>query len=190
MSFKISPTFDIKFPANYSKKNGVKTFIIVRKGWRLRSCWNLILWREHPVLLYIIIHTKYIYIYIIFIFICYLLNIFYWDLGTGVKINILDFGFEKISSTFYILRPKYYLRHFLYCEHSTSTAQYCGSCSFQIWISYWSGSTGRSKVLVEVQKISKIFFWKSSHSRSHSNYSVYFFLISWYYFMAPIFQTF
>ena len=64
----------------------------------------------------------------------------------------------RISSIFSVLRPFSYLRPFLYFDLSTSSAlvrlvyfELCTSTFCQIWTSYWSRSTGRSKVLVEIK---------------------------------------
>ena len=58
------------------------------------------------------------------------------------------------------------VRPFLYFDRSTSTSllrlayfDLCTSTFCEIWTSYWSRRTGRSTVLVEVQKRSKIWKW-------------------------------
>ena len=59
----------------------------------------------------------------------------------------------RISYTFSVLRPFSYLRPFLYVHRSNSTsAELCTLTFSEIWISYWSRSTGRSTVLVEVKR--------------------------------------
>ena len=67
-----------------------------------------------------------------------------------------------ITSTFSVLRPFSYLRPFLYFDRYTSTSllrhlyfDLCTSTFCQIWTSYWSRSTGRSTILVEVKFWSK-----------------------------------
>ena len=59
----------------------------------------------------------------------------------------------RTSSTFSVLRPFSYLRPFLYFDRSTSTRLL--RPFVKSGLPYWSRSTGRSTVLVEVQFWSK-----------------------------------
>ena len=72
--------------------------------------------------------------------------------------GILDFVGIRISSTFSVRRPFSYLRPCLYFDRYLLRLPYFDLCTLpfcQIRTSYWSRSTGRTTVLVEVKSVGR-----------------------------------